>query len=71
MRWLDKAYHWLLWLGGFQEGEHVSDMLARQKARIGGWWWVLVAITLLIILGVFIAALWLTRHIATYKLRRP
>ena len=37
---LSKLYHKLLWVLGFQEGEHITDMLRRQKDRFGAWWWV-------------------------------
>lgn len=69
MKWLDKAYHWLLWLAGFQEGEHVSDMLARQKSRLGARWWTFPALTFLCALGLLAFLVWLTIHVATYKLK--
>jgi nitrate reductase gamma subunit len=35
-----------LWLCGFQNKEHISDMLARTRIRLGFWWWVLSVSTL-------------------------
>ena len=69
MKWLDKIYHAALWLCGFQEGEHVSDMLARQKSRLGKAWWTFPALTFLFALGLIAFLVWLTIHIATFKLR--
>ena len=34
-----KLYHALLWLLGFAPGEHITDMLRRQKRRLGFFWW--------------------------------
>lgn len=70
MKWLDRAYHALLWLGGFREGEHASDMLARQKSRLGKGWWTFPALTFLFVLGLLAFLIWLTIHIATFKLRQ-
>ena len=36
---IDKLYHWLLNLMGFLPGEHITDMLRRQKERLGWVWW--------------------------------
>jgi len=69
MKWLDKLYHKFLWFAGFREGEHVSDMLARQKARLGPGWWAMVAFTFFAVLLVIAFLVWLTIHIVTYKLK--
>ena len=69
MKWPDKAYHWFLWFTGFREGEHISDMLARQKARLGKGWWTLPALTFFAVLLVIAFLIWLTIHIATFKLK--
>jgi len=68
MKWLDKAYHKFLWFCGFREGEHISDMLARQKARFGSWWWFFPVTTFLAFLALGAFLVWLTIHIATFKL---
>lgn len=57
---LSKAYHWLLWIVGFQEGETVSGMLVRQKQRLGWVWWVLPITTIIVFLGFTV---WLIAHI--------
>lgn len=69
MKWLDKAYHAFLWFCGFREGEHISDMLARQKSRLGKGWWTFPVLTFLVLLGLIGFATWLTIHIVTFKLR--
>jgi len=63
---MDDIYHAFLWFCGFQEGEHISDMLARQKERLGWVWWLFPALTIAGFLG-FTG--WLFWHIATFKLR--
>jgi hypothetical protein len=40
-KFLGRIYHWFLWLLGFAENEYISDMLKRQKSRLGVVWWVL------------------------------
>jgi hypothetical protein len=42
---IDKIYHGLLWLCGFYNKEHLSDMLARTRQRLGFFWWILVSVT--------------------------
>ena len=62
--WLDKLYHKFLWFTGFRKGEHISDMLARQKQRLGWVWWLLPIVTI----GGFLGFTgWLFWHIATYR----
>lgn len=61
---MDKIYHALLWFCGFEEGEHLSNMLARQRQRLGLWWWLLPIGTIAVMLGL---SIWLTVHIAQYK----
>jgi hypothetical protein len=61
---MGKIYHALLWFCGFEEGEHISGMLARQRQRLGRWWWFLPIGTIAIMLGL---SIWLTVHIARYK----
>jgi hypothetical protein len=63
---MDKIYHALLWFCGFEKGEHISDMLARQKQRLGFWWWLLPILTIAVMLGL---SIWLVWHIATFKSR--
>jgi len=43
---IDKIYHGFLWFCGFLEGEHISDMLWRQKDRLGRWYYLLLAFVL-------------------------
>jgi hypothetical protein len=64
---IGKVCHAILWFLGFPAGEHISDMLARQKLRLGKGWW---AFPILTIAGFLTVAVWLTIHIATFKLRR-
>ncbi len=67
---MDKIYHTFLWLMGFQTGEHISDMLARQKKRLGKWWWVFPIITIVATFFFFIFEICLTVHIAMFKLKK-
>lgn len=61
---MDYLYHKFLWFCGFKQGEHISDMLARQRQRFGWCWWLFPIITI----GGFIGFTgWLVWHIATYK----
>lgn len=62
---MDWLYHKILWFCGFREGEHVSDMLARQKKRIGWVWWLISISTIVGFLGF---SIWLLWHIATFVL---
>ena len=39
---IDKLYHAFLWFWGFLPGEHITDMLRRQKQRLGIRWWFMV-----------------------------
>lgn len=66
----NKVYHKFLWFTGFLEGEHVSDMLARQKERLGVGWWCLPILTVLFIIGLLGFVFWLIWHIATFKLKK-
>jgi hypothetical protein len=63
---MDVIYHKFLWFCGFAEGEHISDMLARQKQRLGLIWWFFPILTIIGFLG-FTG--WLFWHIATFKLK--
>jgi hypothetical protein len=65
---MDAIYHKLLWFMGFKTGEHVSDMLARQKKRLGKWWWIFPITTMLATLCLFFFEIYLTIHVATFKL---
>jgi hypothetical protein len=67
---VDKIYHTFLWLMGFKTGEHISDMLARQKKRIGRWWWLLPITTIFSTLLLLVFEFYLTAHIATFKLKK-
>ena len=71
IKFLDKLYHKLLWFAGEPTcpedvplgGEHYSNKLWRQKARLGKWWWVGLGFVSFII-SLFIAAyIWLVFHI--------
>jgi len=64
---MSKIYQWFLWYSGFQEdewdGDTISNMLARQKERMGWVWWVL-SVGTLFVLSIFLAfGVWLTVHI--------
>jgi len=63
-------YQKLLWFMGFKTGETISAMLARQKKRLGNWWWLFPITTLLGTLGLFIFEIWLTIHVAAFKLNQ-
>jgi len=64
---MDKVYHKFLWFTGFREGETVSALLARQKLRLGVFWWAFPIIT---VVGFLAFTVWLIIHIATFKLKR-
>ena len=49
-------YKAFLWFWGFAEGEHVTDMMRRQKQRLGKVWWVGV-------FGGFGFLIWLVLHV--------
>lgn len=51
-----ELYKILLWVWGFAEGEHITDMLRRQKQRLGKAWWAGVG-------GIFAFLIWLVLHI--------
>jgi len=65
---MSKLYRWFLWFCGFQEGDTISAMLARQKARLGAWWWFFPITTIVILLGFLGFAIWAVVHIITLKL---
>jgi len=65
---MTKLYEHLLWFMGFPSDMYISDMLARQKERLGSWWWCFPIITLISCVGALALSIWLTIHIATYKL---
>jgi hypothetical protein len=54
---------------GFKTGEHISDMLARQKKRLGKWWWIFPITTMLATFFLFILEICLTIHVAIFKLK--
>ena len=60
---MDKVYHAILWFLGFPPNEHFSDMLARQKQRLGIGWWAFPVLTIT-------SMVWLVYHIATFRLKR-
>lgn len=51
-----KVYKLFLYFWGFAQGEHITDMLRRQKQRLGKGWWVGIA-------GIFGFLIWLVLHI--------
>lgn len=65
--WLDKVYHGFLWLCGFKEGEHITDMLRRQKIRLGGWWWFFPVTTIALALSFLGFLIWLILHVLAKK----
>jgi hypothetical protein len=66
---MDTIYHNLLCFMGFKTGETISNMLARQKKRLGKWWWIFPITTLLGTLCLLLLEVWLTIHVATLKLK--
>lgn len=60
-------YGKLLWFLGFREGEYISDHLARQKERLGAWWWLFPIITILITIGLLGLEIWMVIHIIFWK----
>ncbi len=65
---VDAIYHKLLWFMGFKTGEHVSNMLARQKKRLGKWWWIFPITTVIGTLALFFFEIWMMVHVAAFKL---
>jgi hypothetical protein len=69
---IDKIYHLFLYCAGFAltpsdigiGGEHITDMLKRQKARFGVWWWV-ASIGFIVISLLFY--IWLLLHVIGIK----
>jgi len=49
-------YHFILWVVGFIEGDTISDMLRRQKERLGIVWWIFP-------IGTIGGGIWLLLHI--------
>jgi len=41
---MDKIYHFFLYWLGFPEGEHITDMLRRQKDRLGVRTWAIITL---------------------------
>jgi hypothetical protein len=66
---MTKIYKWLLWYGGFQEGDTISYMLARQKERMGKWWWTAPITTMVFTTCILGLQIWLTLHIVALKLK--
>lgn len=65
---MEGIYKSLLWFLGFPEGQTISELLARQKQRLGKWWWLFPIGTIIVCLGLFITSIWLTFHVATFKI---
>ena len=61
MEFLSKIYHVFLYWFGFAEGETITNMLRRQKDRLGVRFW--AALTILGILGGLGGALVLMLHV--------
>jgi hypothetical protein len=36
----------MLWILGFARGEYITYMLKRQSSRLGGLWWLFIALTI-------------------------
>lgn len=73
MELMNKFYDWLLWITGFQEDEEdddtFSDMLVRQKQRMGWVWWFFPITTIVFTFCMLILEFWLMFHIIWLKLR--
>jgi len=63
-------YEKILWFLGFQKGEYISTMLARQKQRLGWVWWFMPIITILLTLCLVGVEIWVMIHIATFEIKR-
>lgn len=70
---MSKIYKWLLWYIGYtrEEGDEdkFSHMLVRQKKRMGWVWWLFAGSTLFIVTGLLSLLVWLTLHIADFKMK--
>jgi len=66
-----KFYDLLLWITGFRKDEDdddtVSDMLWRQKQRMGAWWWLMAVGTIVLTAIVLGFQVWLLFHIVYLK----
>jgi len=63
-------YEKILWFLGFQEGEYISTMLARQKQRLGWVWWFMPIITILFTICLVSIEIWTVIHIATFEIKQ-
>jgi len=52
---------------GFPDDLYISDLMAIQKQRLGGKWWLFPIIAILGSLILLIFSVWLTVHITTYN----
>ena len=67
-------YDWLLWITGFRKDKNdedtISDMLWRQKQRMGAWWWLMPILTILFTAALLAFEIWLVIHIVTLKIKK-
>lgn len=63
---MTKLYNWFLWIIGFREDESdddtISDMLWRQKQRMGVWWWLMSIGTIVFTVAILGFQIWLLLH---------
>lgn len=71
--WGQSIYYWFLWIIGFREDEDdddtISDMLWRQKGRMGAWWWLMSITTIIFTLVILTFEVWLFFHIVYLKMK--
>jgi hypothetical protein len=69
----NKWYDWFLWITGFWEDEDdddtISDMLRRQKERMGWVWWLGALGTIILTGTIWVLQIWLFFHIIYSKAR--
>jgi hypothetical protein len=63
MSWIKERYKEFLWFIGFPEGLTISACLVAQKQRLGGGWWAMVTLTIILVAATLAFVLWLVYHI--------
>jgi hypothetical protein len=72
---MDKLYHNFLYLMGFpvtpeevgSGGEHITDLLQRQKARFPTAWWIVAIGSIFLTFALLLFELWLLLHVIGIK----
>lgn len=68
---IDKLYHQFLYVMGFptnkdevgEGGEHITDLLQRQKQRFPGAWWAIAILSLVLSFCWLLFEIWLILHV--------